>query len=265
VSWPPQAFELGLGLLSIGRNWGVWGSTPPGEEESLQLLDVALRLGIRVFDTAPAYAESEKRLGHFLSALAAPSRAELVVMTKAGEHWDAERGTSFVDHSRDALIRSIDRSLELLGQIDLLQIHKATRDVVRRADVEAAIVYARSCGVSGFGASVSDVEAGAAALATGLYDALQFPLNLSNAAMLPILPGLAEAGAVAIVNRPFAMGALVVREGDGGDAGRAAFRFLREKIGSGVVLTGTGKPEHLRANAAAFHSSAGAGGRAGVL
>ena len=67
-------------------------------------------------------------------------------MTKAGEHWDAESATSYVDHSRDALVRSIDRSLRLLGRVDLLQIHKANVEAIARPDVAEALGYAKSCG-----------------------------------------------------------------------------------------------------------------------
>src|SRR3712207_3844632 len=161
--------KLGLGLLSIGRSWGVGQSPPASEDEAQALLAKAVEIGITFFDTAPAYAQSEARLGRFLAGLGSSRRKALVVMTKAGEHWDAGRGVGFVDHSRDALIRSIDRSLKLLGTIDVLQIHKATRDVVTHPDVLAAIEHARRCGVAAFGASVSDVEAGSAALESGFY------------------------------------------------------------------------------------------------
>ena len=103
--------RLGLGLVSIGRVWGVRQSAPPDADEAQKLLSRAVELGIAIFDTAPAYAESEARLGRFLAGLEPSRRQALTIMTKMGEHWDFERGTSFVDHSRDALVRSIDRSL----------------------------------------------------------------------------------------------------------------------------------------------------------
>ena len=244
--------RLGLGLVSIGRVWGVRQSAPPDAHEAQKLLSRALELGIAIFDTAPAYAESEARLGRFLAGLEPSRRQALTIMTKMGEHWDFERGTSYVDHSRDALVRSIDRSLALLGSIDVLQIHKATSDVVAHPDVVAAMVYARSCGVTAFGASVSDVEAGQRALDSGLYDALQFPLNLSDAGMAPLLPALRASGRTAIVNRPFAMGGLVVEQPFDA-AASAAFRHIEKELPNAVILTGTGKVAHLEQNVGAFH------------
>lgn len=245
--------KLGLGLLSIGRTWGVGQSAPPDAEAAQALLASAVELGISIFDTAPAYAQSEARLGRFLSGLAPSRRQALTIMTKAGEHWDFEQGTSFVDHSRDALIRSIDRSLELLGSIDVFQIHKATSDVVTHPDVIAALDHARRCGVTTCGASVSDPEAGKLALESGLYDALQFPLNMSYRAMEPLLPALEASTCIAVVNRPFAMGGLI--SGQTFDAAAtAAFRHIEERLPNAVILSGTGKTAHLAQNVRAFHN-----------
>lgn len=190
----PGRLNLGLGLLSIGRVWGVGQVEPPPDHEAQDLLLRAVELGIRVFDTAPAYAASEARLGRFLNQVGPARRQNLVVMTKAGEHWDSDRGASFVDHRRDALCRSIDRSLELLGRIDVLQIHKATRGVVRDPAVMAALDHARASGITTFGASVSDLEAGSAAIETGVYQALQFPLNVASQTFAPLLPTLKGGG-----------------------------------------------------------------------
>ncbi|MBJ6127985.1 aldo/keto reductase [Microvirga splendida] len=245
--------KLGLGLLSIGRAWGVNKSTPPSEDEAQVLLAKALELGITIFDTAPAYAESEARLGRFLSALEPSARRRLIIMTKAGEHWDFGRGSSFVDHSRDALVRSIDRSLSLLGTIDVLQLHKATSDVVTHPDVIAAMEYARRCGVTAFGASVSDVEAGQLALESGLYETVQFPLNMSSANMAPMLPALEASGRAAIINRPFAMGGLLTGQSFE-EAAMAAFCFIEEHLPRAVILTGTGKVAHLAQNVSAFQN-----------
>lgn len=244
--------KLGLGLLSIGRAWGVVQSAPSDENDAQALLAKALELGITIFDTAPAYAESEARLGRFLDHLEPPTKHRLTIMTKAGEHWDFARGASFVDHSRDALVRSIDQSMSMLGTIDILQIHKATSDVVTHPDVIAAMDYAKRCGVSAFGASVSDVEAGRLALDSGFYDALQFPLNLSNTSMVPLLPDLEASGRTVIINRPFAMGGLLAGQ-PFEEAAMAAFRYIEERLPSAIILSGTGKVAHLTQNVQAFH------------
>lgn len=247
----PDKLQLGLGLVSIGRTWGFGDVKPPNEGQALALLSCAVGLGITVFDTAPAYATSEAILGRFLAALSTAQRTALMIMTKAGEHWNGTDGGPFVDHTIDALKRSIDNSLSLLGAVDVLQIHKASEEVVNSPGVIAAIDHARTAGVKRFGASVSTVEAGIRAIETGLYSFLQFPLNTSDQKFLSLLPRMAEAGVVPIINRPFGMGELVaVKDYDA--AAKAAFGFIQGHVKAGIALTGTSKPRHLRENVASF-------------
>jgi hypothetical protein len=111
--------------------------------------------------------------------------------------------------------------------------------------------YARSAGIARFGASVSTVEAGRRAIGTGAYSYLQFPLNEADGTFLALLPDMAAAKVRPIINRPFAMGALVQSDRSQ-DAARAAYAFLASCVDDGVVLTGTGKPAHLRQNAIDF-------------
>jgi len=97
-----------------------------------------------------------------------------------GEHWDAEAQSGFTDHSYDALCRSLDCSLERLGRIDLLQLHKASVAALASKDVERAIAYARAQGITAFGASVSDLDAARLACEAGPYSFLQLPITGST-------------------------------------------------------------------------------------
>jgi hypothetical protein len=99
--------ELGLGLISIGRPWGHRREPPPPEAQALALLEAAVSLGVRFFDTAPAYGTSETILGRFLSRLGA-AREPLFIGTKMGESWDAAGNASTVDHRYASLKASID-------------------------------------------------------------------------------------------------------------------------------------------------------------
>ncbi|NSY07657.1 hypothetical protein G6L84_14145 [Agrobacterium tumefaciens] len=69
--------ELGLGLLSIGRQWDVNDVLPPKEEAALSLIEAAYSNGLRLFDTAPAYARSEAILGR-----APVPSSEITIATK---------------------------------------------------------------------------------------------------------------------------------------------------------------------------------------
>lgn len=237
--------ELGLGLLSIGRPWGEPAKPPPPEDAALALLERAASLGIRFFDTAPAYGASEVVLGRFLRS----SGAQVVVSTKMGEEWDPATGASSVDHGYDALRRSIDRSLERLQRIDVLQVHKATAGNLASHDVARAIEYAMSCGVQSFGASVSDLDAAGAALRAPWCTHLQFPFNRAATHLAPVFDLAAARPVKLLVNRPFAMGRLA--------AGSDAFRFILERKFTGVILTGTGSADHLGQNCEAFRKALG--------
>lgn len=247
-----QSVELGLGLLSIGRQWGVNDVLPPKEEAATALLEAAFSKGIRFFDTAPAYARSEAILGRALSSALLP-RDKITIATKMGEHWNAEERVARPGHSFDELVRSLETSMQLLGRIDLLQLHKANAANVASPDVFKAMDRAESLGIKSFGASVSDFETAVIACQSGRYGYLQFPFNLHNRSLEPVFECLAAHGMKAIVNRPFAMGALVQ---DGAESASAdLYRFILGMGFSGVILTGTSSIPHLLANVAAFRSA----------
>ena len=65
---------------------------------------------------------------------------------------------------------------------------------------------------------------------------------------------MAESGLLPILNRPFAMGALVDRRRDALEEGRTAFRFIAGMVDRGIVLTGTARPDHLEQNVLAFRT-----------
>jgi aryl-alcohol dehydrogenase-like predicted oxidoreductase len=247
--------QLGLGLVSIGRIWGHSQKPVPPESEARALLEKAFDLGIQVYDTAPAYGLSERRLGAFLKSLTREQRQTLFIATKFGEHWNDD-GTTRVDHSYDALMRSLDRSVELLGDIDLLQVHKASVSALQGEDLRWALEASQAMDIPQFGASVSDIEAGRRALQMGFHW-LQLPLNVENQQLEPLVAEAQEAGVKIITNRPFANGAgLAERAGEAREQWMAeAFAYLRATNPDGVVLTGTSSVVNLMANHALFHAS----------
>ncbi|MCJ9751406.1 aldo/keto reductase [Neorhizobium sp. BETTINA12A] len=243
-----ENISLGLGLLSIGREWGVTATPPPHPEAAKALIKTAFEKGIRFFDTAPAYAQSEQIFGQVLKERLINADA-VIVATKVGEHWDNLSGNSYIDHSFTALSKSIRNSVELLGKIDLLQIHKADRDNVQSSDVMKALDFAAELGVKKFGVSVSDVATAEAACQTGRYTYIQFPFNQTSTKFASIFDIVARYRAVPIVNRPFAMGALSSEPAE-------QFRFVMRHMKSGIILTGTSSIGHLVDNVRSFQKAA---------
>lgn len=241
---------LGLGLIGIGKPWGHVPGDVPGEAEALRLLEYAMELGIRHYDTAASYGVSEERLGKFLAGLTAAERDLIFVATKFGEHWDVARQQPFVDHTLAALRGSLDTSVERLGRIDLLQLHKTTPEVLRSDDLRRAVEYARSIGIRQWGASVSDLESGEMAVADLGQSWIQLPFNVGSPRFGPVMDAATGRGMRVAVNRPFAMGAMLYAPEFKDRA--EAFRFVLRRGFDGVVLTGTKSREHLRENVEAF-------------
>jgi aryl-alcohol dehydrogenase-like predicted oxidoreductase len=247
-----EAPELGLGLIGIGREWGAGDRSVASEAQAEELLQQALALGIRFWDTAASYGESETRLGRFLAALAPASRAGLRIATKFGEHWRG--GAAVVDHSYDALCRSVDRSLRLLGPLEVLQIHKCTSAVLASPDLHRAVDYARSLGVRSIGASVSDTAACESAVRMDFIDAIQLPLNARRQEFVAVARTARAGGKFIIANRPVDSGAMLAGASPGERAAilRDCFSFVATQGAAHVILTGTRSASHLRENCEAF-------------
>lgn len=240
---------LGLGTIGIGREWGYTGTEVPDERSSLHALERAVQVGFTYFDTAPSYGWSEERLGKFLRANGSEG---LTIATKFGEHWDTARQQVFVDHSYDALCRSLDGSLERLGRIDVLQLHKTSPDVLRSEELNRAWEYARSLGIKEIGPSVSDVESADMAAGDERFQVMQAPFHMKEQKFGPALRRGSDRGMRVIVNRPLGMGKLLYDEQPVGVA--EAFEFVLRQGFQGVILTGSKRPEHIEENMRAFRS-----------
>ena len=248
-----QRVEFGLGTIGIGKPWGFANPEVPDERQARTLLERAIALGVRYYDTAPSYDVSEERLGRFLATLTPGERSQVRIATKFGEHWDMAKGEPFIDHSFDALRRSLDGSIARLGRIDFLQLHKTTPQVLGSSDLARAWEYAATFGITAIGASVSDLESAEIAIANPAYRILQFPYNVAQQTFAEVLDRATARGMKIAVNRPFGMGRMLYENREVTKAG--AFGFILEKRFEGVVLSGTKSPNHLQENWRAFEEA----------
>ena len=124
---------LGLGCAPLGNLFSAIS-----DDDAAATVDAAWDAGVRLFDTAPLYGNglSERRLG---AALATRPRDEFVLSTKVGRllrepppgialdtiFADAPNLDPVFAYSRDAVLRSIDESLNRLGldRIDIVHVH----------------------------------------------------------------------------------------------------------------------------------------------
>jgi len=245
--------QLAVGLLEIGRAWGHLPAEVPDDQAAVAFLHEAFAAGVRVFDTAPSYAHSERRFGLFLRELTAGQRAELTIATKFGETWNFEKNEPDTDHSYNALLRSLDQSLALLGRIDILQLHKSTVEVLQSAGVQRAFDAAALAGITTFGASLKDLDSARLVCSDARYRLLQIPYNRLNRAMEPVFSLARDSGRLLFVNRPFAMGELLQAE-DRRAAISESFQAIVQHQFRGAILCGTRSAEHLRQNLELFRA-----------
>jgi len=173
-------------------------------------------------------------LGAMLAARPA-WRDRLIVATKWGEDFDVDTETSVTDHSVDRLHDSFERSVQRLGQVDLLYIHRTLPEVLEADDVLEAMVALRSSrrgGLSMIGASISrrDSLALASAGQGAVFDVVQMPAWLFFERPDDV-DALSQSGVAIVVNGPF-------RTADGLEP-RAAYTRLLQAPQAPVILTGT--------------------------
>ena len=120
---------LGLGTVKLGRTAGVKypGSFKiPDDVQTLKLLSQASELGINLIDTAPAYGNSEQRLGQLLPKL----NREWVIATKVGELFNADLAQSHYNYTAEFIKQSVEQSLKNLRRevLDIVLIHSDGND-----------------------------------------------------------------------------------------------------------------------------------------
>lgn len=133
---------IALGTTKFGRNTDVKYPASfalPSEQEVAALFESALKLGVNLIDTAPAYGDSEERLGTVVEN----HREEIVLCSKCGETY--ENGRSVHDFSAAAIVSSVEASLSRLrtDHIDILLLHSDGRDVEILTQTDALEALAR--------------------------------------------------------------------------------------------------------------------------
>jgi aryl-alcohol dehydrogenase-like predicted oxidoreductase len=138
---------IGLGTTKLGRNTDVKYTTSfdlPSNEQIAALLEAAVQLGVNLIDTAPAYGESEQRLGSFVKT----HRDQIVLCTKCGEQY--VDGRSIYNFSGSAIIATAEESLRRLrtDHIDLFLLHSDGRDVeiLTQSDALEALAQLKQSG-----------------------------------------------------------------------------------------------------------------------
>lgn len=237
---------LGLGTVKWGRNQGVkypHAFAIPNDDVLQNLLSAAKDHGINLLDTAPAYGESETRLGKLLKA----DRSHWVLCTKAGELFCD--GQSYFDFSKKAITHSVETSLKRLqtDYLDIVLIH-SNGDDVNLIEHHAVLDTLNQMKEKGY---IRAIGMSTKTVAGGLLT-----LEQADIAMVTSRPDYMDEAAViekahvlqkgVLIKKAFASGHLDVSKGQESALKSLRFNLLYPAVAS--IVIGTISLDHLTAN-----------------
>lgn len=182
----------------------------PAEADAIRLLQQAADAGINLFDTAPAYGESERLLGQALR-----SYPGCYIATKVPVPTDANGGRMHGPPLLRAVQGSMENSLRALQRdvLDIVQIHNAAIDVMAQGEMAGILLEAQRQGKVRFlGASVYGEEAALAAVEAGCFDVIQVAYSVLDQRMAwRVFPVAERAGVGILVRSALLKGALTAK------------------------------------------------------
>lgn len=240
---------LGLGTVKLGRDQGVkypGGFTIPDDRAAADLIARARDWGINLIDTAPAYGNSEERLGKLLRG----QREQWLICSKVGEEFIG--GASSFDFSARHTRASIERSLHRLRTdvIDMVLVHSDGGDarIVREEEVLHTLQQLKREGlIRAFGMSSKTVEGGL--LAAAESDLMMVTYNLRERAEKPVLDYCQAHNKGVLIKKALASGHIAAG-GSEADPVQASMDFVFAHPGVTSAIVGTINPAHLDHNCA---------------
>lgn len=240
-SAPFEISQLGLGTVKFGRNQGVKYPSAfflPSDYEIMELLECAKELGINLLDTAPAYGNSEERLGAILQG----QRKQWVISTKVGEEF--HNGESSFDFSKVAIEKSIERSLKRLhtDYLDIVLVH-SNGDDLQIIDEERVFDTLRAMKEAGkiraYGMSSKTVAGGLRTLQEA--DVAMVTFNSSYLDEVPVIQQAHLQQKGILIKKAFASGHATTSIAD-------TLQLIFNEPGVSSVVVGTINTKHLREN-----------------
>ena len=238
---------LGLGTVKLGRDQEVkypQGFQIPDDAAVRDLLALSRDLGINFIDTAPAYGNSEERLGQLMD-----NSNDWVIMTKVGEIF--ENGKSFFDFTAAHTRMSVERSLRRLNRdaIDMVLVHSDGNDI-HIIENEGALPELQKLKEEGlvraYGMSTKTTEGGLWVVEN--TDVVMATLNLSDDHDLPVISRAHELNKGVVIKKGLQSGH--ADKSAGGAGVERAFEYIFSHPGVSSMIVGTINPKHLRENVA---------------
>src|SRR5205807_8273335 len=190
--------DMDVSVLGFGGSEIGYEQASP--ETVAELLNSALDAGLNVIDTAECYHNSEELIGQTVS----DRRKEFYLFTKCGHPHGMESGA---DWSKDSILKSIERSLELLktDRLDLVQLHSCSESTLRKGEVIDALQTARERGYTRYIGYSGDSHAAHFAVECGAFDTLQTSISIADQEAIDLTLPLAREKKVGVIDkRPIA-------------------------------------------------------------
>jgi aryl-alcohol dehydrogenase-like predicted oxidoreductase len=227
---------IGLGTTKLGRNTDVKYPTSfalPSSEQIAALLESAAQLGVNLIDTAPAYGQSEQRLGRMIQT----HRDQIVLCTTCGEQY--ADGLSVHNFSGSAVMASTEESLRHLrtDRIDLLLLHSDGRDVeiLTQTDALEALAQLKKSGKIRAAGISAKTEAGIFEAARTL-DVVMAPFSQKESTLADALASAHDRGLGVLAIKGLSSGYLEPRE---------AIEYVMRHEFIDALIVGTINPGHL--------------------
>ncbi len=237
---------IGLGTVKLGRDQGVKypsGFTIPDDRQAANLLAQARDLGINLIDTAPAYGNSEQRLGKLLQG----QRDRWIICSKVGEEF--ENGASRFDFSPEHTRTSVERSLARLNTdiIDMVLVHSDGNDlhIIENCGTLETLSALKSEGkILAFGMSTKTVAGGL--LAAEHSDGVMVTWNLQHDEEVPVIDYCQQNNKGVLIKKALASGHAAVPTVE--DPVQKSFQMIFAHAGVSSAIVGTINPKHLKEN-----------------
>jgi len=236
---------LGLGTVKLGRDQQVkypTGFKIPDDAAVKNLFSVCQELGINFIDTAPAYGNSEERLGKLL-----PNKNDWMIMTKVGEAF--ENGQSSFDFSAKATRASIERSLKRLGRdhVEMVLVHSDGNDmnIIQNEGALPELEKMKQEGlIRSYGMSTKTTEGGLWVVEN--CDVVMATCNTGDDHDLPVIEKAKELNKGVVIKKGLQSGHADTSAG--GSGVEAAFKHVFSQPGVTSMIVGTINLQHLKDN-----------------
>ena len=235
---------VGLGTVKIGRNTSVKYPNSfdiPSDKEVLKLLNTASENGVNLIDTAPAYGNSEERLGELLRK----SNYPWIISTKVGEVFDSTTGLSAYCFTPEFIQASIESSLSKLkcDFLDIVLIHSDGDDegIIRDGALDVLQALKAKGLIRAVGMSSKTIAGGM--LAAEKSDIVMVTHNLDYQKEIEVIEYAESMGKGILIKKAFGSGHLITESSI-----EVAFDCIYQQKGVSSVILGSINPSHIEEN-----------------